>query len=97
LRCVSRIGVRACLTRTMGQLLVCAARRAGGEDGIALAHEVRDMVCDPDVAPEHWPLTDLIALLHASGPLRDRQVALLLGALRRLVNKIDAALDAADF
>jgi hypothetical protein len=32
------------LTRPMGQRLVCAARRAGGEDGVALAHAFRDMV-----------------------------------------------------
>ncbi len=75
------------LVDASGARLQRATTRAGGDDGAALAAVFIDMVRS-EVAPEGWPLPEMIRLLSGEAG-RDRQVARLLEALQRLESEID--------
>ncbi|MER2508157.1 MAG: hypothetical protein ABTQ27_05295 [Amaricoccus sp.] len=78
---------------TSGARLVRAATRIGGEAGAGLANALRDMVIDPTVDPEHWPIDDMLALLRLPGARLDIQIGHLIAQLLRLRHAIDARPD----
>lgn len=78
---------RAFATAAGGRLRL-AARRVGGDAGMALVCVLIDMIGD-DVDPVGWPVPEAIALLrHEAG--RDRQVARLLADLEEIRDRIAA-------
>ncbi len=76
------------LVDASGTRLRRAATRAAGDGGAALAAVLIDMVRS-EVAPEDWPLAEMIRLLSGGEAERDRQVGRLLDALRHLEVDID--------
>ena len=78
-----------------GARLLRAAARAGGDDGLALACALIDMILS-GMPPTGWPIMPLVALLETEIPARDRQVAGLLVALRKINADIDRLEDGDD-
>lgn len=68
--------------------LVLAASRIGGENGMALAHALTDMILDEAVDPLHWPLEEMIGLLRTPR-VRDAQVERLVEQLEDLRRRAD--------
>lgn len=60
-----------------------AAARLGGDDGLALACAIVDMVA-ADESPAGWPISAMIELLDTPAGQRDRQVERLLAELRMI-------------
>lgn len=60
-----------------------AAARAGGEDGLAMASALVDMILHRE-PPAGWPVADMIALFDSTSVARDRQVERLVASLRAL-------------
>lgn len=85
---------RALATIAEGRLRL-AARRAGGDAGMALACALIDMIGD-DVDPVGWPVAEAIALLGREAG-RDRQIERLLADLREIENLIAALLTGPDY
>ena len=72
------------LARDSAARLRRAAARAGGEDGLAFACVLLDMI-KADRSQSDWPVSELLD----GEPARDRQVLVLLTSLRRIEADID--------
>ena len=82
------------LALTAGARLQRAAARAGGDEGLALARALTDMMLG-GVAPAGWPIQSMIELLSRATAGPDRQVQRLVSTLHQIAADIHM-LDPAD-
>jgi len=74
------------------RLALGSSARLGGDDGLALACAIVDMVAAGE-SPARWPIAEMIDLLDTPAGRRDRQVERLLAELRMIETDLLALSD----